>query len=192
MWAYAIVMAISAIVSAYSSIQAGNAQAAASQAAADQEAENAKIAQQQANQAVDQGEAQKNAIRLKMAEMRAQGRTGYAAGNVALGAGTPADYEEDLAFRTQIDLNTIDTNTDLAAWGYRVQATNAMNRAEAAAAQGANAQSAGYWAAGKSLLSAASSVAGAYAGGAGGSSLGSWTQASMTDSSILGNSGFGR
>ena len=184
MWAYAIVMAISAIVSAYSSIQAGNAQAAASQAAADQEAENAKIAQQQANQAVDQGEAQKNAIRLKMAEMRAQGRTGYAAGNVALGAGTPADYEEDLAFRTQIDLNTIDTNTDLAAWGYKVQATSHMNNAAASAAQGQNAQSAGFWAGTSSLLSGASTVAGMYRP--------SGSSTSGVNSSILGNSGYGR
>ena len=190
MTGFEIFMVVTAIASAlaggYSAVASGNAQAAAAQAAAEQEAENAKLAQQQANQAVDQGEAQKNAIRLKMAEMRAQGRTGYAAGNVALGAGTPVDYESDLDYRSRIDLDTIDTNTNLAAWGYKVQATNSMNSAAASAAQAANAQSAGYWAGASSLLSGASKVASHYVP----KTSGNWTQASMTDSSILGNSGF--
>ena len=161
-WGMLIVAVISAAAGGYSAVASGNAQRAAASAAAEQEEENAKIAQQQANQAVDQGEAQKNAIRLKLAEMRAQGRTGYAAGNVALGAGTPVDYESDLDYRTRIDLDTIDTNTNLAAWGYKVQALNHVNSAAASAAQGANAQSAGYWAGASSLLSGASKVASHY------------------------------
>lgn len=162
MTGFEIFMVVAAIASAvaggYSAISSGNAANAAAQAAAEQEAENAKIAQQQANQAKDQGDAQKDAIRLKLADMRAQGRTGFAAGNVQLGAGTPSDYEEDLDYRSRIDLDTIDTNTDLAAWGYKVQATNALNNASVSAAQGANAQSAGYWAGASSLLSEASQV----------------------------------
>ena len=162
MWAYAIIMAVSAIVQAYSSISAANAQAAASRAQAMQEEENAKIAEAQANRAVDQGESEKDATRLKMAELRAQARTGYAAGNVALGAGTPADYEVDLAQRAQMDLDTIDTNTALEAWGHRVQAIDHTNNANALNTQAANSRTAGTWGAAGSLLAGAASVAGGY------------------------------
>ena len=172
MWAYAIIMAVSAIVQAYSSISAANAQAAASRAQAMQEEENAKIAEAQANRATDQGEAQKDAVRLKLAEMRAQGRTGYAAGNVALGAGTPAEYEVDLAQRAQMDLDTIDTNTSLEAWGFRTNAVSHRNQANILKSEAKNTVKAGYWKAAGSLLSSASSVAGAYGGGAGGSNVG--------------------
>ena len=186
MWAYAIIMAVSAIVQAYSSISAANAQAAASRAQAMQEEENAKIAEAQANRAVDQGESEKDATRLKMAELRAQARTGYAAGNVALGAGTPADYEVDLAQRAQMDLDTIDTNTSLEAWGFRTNAVSHRNQANILKSEAKNTVKAGYWKAAGSLLSSASSVAGAYGGGAGGSSVGGAT------ASMQGNSGFGR
>lgn len=159
---FAIVSAISAAFSAVQSIIQGNAARAAAEANADQQAENAKIAQQQANRAREQGEAQKDAIRLKMADMRAKGRTGYAAGNVALGAGSPEEYEADLAFRSQIDLDQIDTNTALEEWGFRTQAVDATNSANALRVQGANAQMSGYAGAAGSLLSGASSVAGKY------------------------------
>lgn len=161
--AFMVVTAImSALVGGYSAIASGNAANAAAQAAADQEAENAKIAQQQANQAVDQGEAQKDAIRLKLANMKAQGKTGFAAGNVLLGSGTPSDYESDIDYQARIDLDTIDTNTDLAVWGHKAQATNALNNASVSAAQGQNAQSAGYWAGASSLLSGARQVGKVY------------------------------
>ena len=170
---FAIVTAISAAFQAFQSYSQGQAAAAAAEAQAEQEAENAKIAQQQANAAKDQGEAQKDAVRLKMAEMRAQGRVGYAAGNVALGAGTPAEYEVDLAQRAQMDLDTIDTNTNLEAWGHRVQAIDHTNSANALNTQAANSRTAGPWGAAGSLLSGAASVAGGYylkgAGGLGGS-----------------------
>lgn len=159
---FAIVTAISAAFQAYQSYTAGQATAAAAEAAAEQEMENAKIAQAQANSVKDQGEAQKMAVQLKLAEMRAQGRTGYAAGNVALGAGSPMDYEVDLAQRARIDLDTIDYNTDLEAWGHRVQAVNATNQANAYNAQAANARASGTWGAAGSLLAGATSVAGGY------------------------------
>ena len=159
---FAIVTAISAAFSAYQAIAQGNAAAAAAKYNAEQSAENAKIAQQQAASAIDQGEAQKNAVRLKLADMRAQGRTGYAAGNVALGAGSPADYEADLALRTQVDLDTIDTNTAMEAWGLRTQAVDASNQSTLQRMQASNATSAGYMGAAGSLLSGASTVAGAY------------------------------
>lgn len=159
---FAIVSAISAAFQAYQSIASGNAAAAAANYNAEQSAENAKIAQQQANRAVDQGEAQKDAVRLKLAEMRSQGRVGFAAGNVSLGAGSPSDYEADLATRTQLDLDTIDTNTGLEAWGYRTQAIDATNQANVQRAQAANAKSSGFLGAAGSLLSGATSVGGAY------------------------------
>ena len=158
------IMIISAIASAaaagYSAVASGNAQRNAASAAADQEEENAKLASQQAANAVDQGQAQKDALRLKMAEMRASGRTGYAASNVVLGSGSSAEYEGDLADRMQIDLDQIDTNTNLDVWKFKTQQADYLTQASITSSAGNNAQTAGYWNAGSSLLSGASSVAG--------------------------------
>lgn len=162
MWAFAIITAVSAIFSAYSSIQQGKAQAAAAKYNAEMQAENARIAEQQAQAAKTQGEAEKTAIQLKLASMKGSARTGYAASNVALGAGSPVDYEVDLADRANMDMDTIDYNTDLEAWKYRVQATDNRNQGTLLQGQAAAAESAGYRGAVGSLLQGASSVAGAY------------------------------
>lgn len=162
MYVFAIIAAVAAIFSAYSSIQQGNAQAAAAKYNAEMQAQNARTAEQQAQAAKTQGEAEKTAIQLKLAAMKGSARTGYAASNVALGAGSPVDYEVDLADRANIDMNTIDYNTDLEAWKYRVQATDSRNQSTLSGAKAANAKSAGYMGAVGSLLSGASSVAGAY------------------------------
>jgi hypothetical protein len=164
MGGFEIFMIVSAILSAatagYSAIAQGNAANAAANAQAAQDEENAKLASQQAANAVDQGQAQKDALRLKMAEMRGQGRTGYAASNVVLGSGSSAEYEGDLADRMQIDLDQIDTNTNLEVWKYKTQQADYLTQASVSNAAGSNAQNAGYWNAGSSLLSGASSVAG--------------------------------
>lgn len=162
MWAFAIITAVSAIFQAYSSIAQGNAQAAAAKYNAEMQAQNARIAEEQAQAAKTQGEAQKTAIQLKLAAMKGSARTGYAASNVALGAGSPVDYEVDLADRAAMDMDTIDYNTDLDAWKYRVQATDYRNQSTLMEAKASNAKSAGTMGAVGSLLSGASSVAGAY------------------------------
>lgn len=184
---FAIVAAISAAFSAYQSIAQGNAAAAAANFNAEQSAENAKITQQQAAAAINQGEAEKDAVRLKAAQMRAQGRTGYAAGNVALGGGTPEEFEADLSYRSEMDIDTIDTNTAMEAWGLRTQSIDYANQSTLQRMQAANAKSAGYMGAVGSLLSGASSVAGAYAmGGSGGGknwdrALGQYTSSNPTN-----------
>ena len=162
MWAFAILAAVSAVFSAYSSIQQGQAQAAAAKYNADMQAQNARALEEQAQSAKTQGEAEKTAIQLKLAAMKGSARTGYAASNVALGAGSPADYAVDLADRAANDMNTIDYNTDLEAWKYRVQATDARNQSTLMEAKASNAKSAGTMGAFGSLLQGASSVAGAY------------------------------
>lgn len=162
MYVFAIVAAVAAIFSAYSAIAQGNAASAAAKYNADMQTENAKAAQQQAEAAKTDGEAQKTAIQLKLAEMRGQARTGYASGNVALGAGSPVDYEVDLADRAAMDMDTIDYNTDLESWKYKVQASDYRNKSTLLQAEAANAKTAGYRGAVGSLLGGASQVAGAY------------------------------
>lgn len=148
MTGFEIFMVVTAIASAlaggYSAVASGNAQRAAANAQAEQETENAKLAQQQANAAVDQGEAQKDAVRLKLAQIRAQGRTGYAASNVVLGSGSAAAYEEDIEYRADLDIGQIDANTAMDVWGLRTQGINFTNQASLLQTQGANAQAAGY------------------------------------------------
>lgn len=159
---FAAVAAISAVWSAYSSIQQGQAaKKAANYQAAIQE-RNAQTAEQQARAAKTKAESDKLALRLRLSEDVGKGRTGYAAGNVALGEGSPVDWEADLRDRVDYDLSTIEYNADLEAWGYNEQASNYRSEASLSRLQGKNAEAAGNMGAVGSLLSGASTVAGGY------------------------------
>lgn len=159
---FAIFTVLSTLASAYSSIQQGRAAQRAAKYQAEVQAQNAQLAEQQARSAKTRAESDKLALRLDAVRKTAQGRAGFAAGNVQLGSGTPVDWETDLREATQYDLDTIDYNADLEAWGYRVQGQNAMAESRLSRLQGRNAATAGWLGAATSLLSGAGSVAGTY------------------------------
>ena len=163
MIAYAIIMAIAAATTAYSSHQQG--QAARKRADYQEEVmeQNQALAAQQARNVQTKAEKEKQDLRLQLSRMKAEGRTGYASSGVSLGSGSHQDWEGDLSERAQLDMDMIDYNADVDAWGFKVQGTNYSNQGRLKALEGSQAERAGNLGAASSLLSGASSVAGAYA-----------------------------
>lgn len=160
--AYAIITAIAAALSAYSSHQQG--QAAKKRADYQEEVmeQNQLLAAQQAKNTRTQAEKDKQDLRLQLARMKSEGRANYAASGLSLGSGSHQDWEGDLSERAQFDLDSIDYNADIDAWGFKVQGTDYSNQGRLKTLEGSNAERSGNLGAASSLLSGASSVAGAY------------------------------
>jgi hypothetical protein len=112
----ALILASSAY-SANASIQAGKAQ----QSIANR---NADLTEAQATQAQAQGDQQIMQVRRRTRQIIGKQRATYAANGIDLGAGAPVDVAADTEAASQIDESTIRTNTALAAWGFKTQATN--------------------------------------------------------------------
>lgn len=87
-------------------------------------ANNAKIAEWQAQDAIERGQKAEQTQRLKVAQLRSSQRAGFAARGVALDEGSPLSILQDTDFMGELDANTIRDNTAREAWAYRNQATN--------------------------------------------------------------------
>lgn len=165
----ATIMAISAVaataaagVSAYSSIQQGKA----AQAEADYQAKvaenNATLADYQAQDAARRGEEEARAVQRAYAQRIAAGRTGFAAGNVALDSGSAGLWQVGTEDARAEDLATVKTNTALDVWGIKYQGTSLRSQAQALRIGGANARQGANLAAAGSLLGGASTAAAGY------------------------------
>lgn len=154
--------ALSMVAGAVGQYQQGqNAQAQANYQAKLSE-RNAQAAEMRASDAEYRGVVERQQIALQEGDMLAQGRTAYAAGNVQLGSGSPVDWEVDLAQRAEGDKRTSRYNASVAAWGERVNASDARAQAGLYRASGSNAARSGLTGAGGSLLAGAGTVADRY------------------------------
>ena len=131
------------VMSAYSSYAQGQAMAQAA-------AYNAQIAQNRAamleRQAQDVDRVaglEKRKLNREYAKVVGKGRTGFAAGNVKLGSGSPLSWEMDVAGAQEEDIITLDYNAELKKWGIRSDAALENQRAGLARLEGKNARRAG-------------------------------------------------
>jgi len=104
-------------ISAYGQYQAGKYQQKVAQ-------NNARVADMQAAQRLDQAGEEKRKLGLQVADIRGKGRVAYAGGNVALGSGSVLDWDADLTESAVLDYNSIDYNAALDVWGLQNQAQN--------------------------------------------------------------------
>lgn len=123
-------------------------------------ANNAQIAEWQAQDAIRQGQQQEQQSRLQYAAMKGTQRAALAANGVALDEGSAVDILTSTDYMNEMDASTIRANAARTAWGYRTQGTNYSDNAAALRA-GASASSPAS-AAGLSLLGSAGQVAGSW------------------------------
>ena len=140
--------AVGSLVQGYAAKSAANAQAAASE-------QNAKIADEQARDAVKRGAYDELKLRRQMSILQGQQRSALAASGVEVDTGSSLALQEATRKEGDQDAAVIRFNAEREAWGYGVQATNYRNAASAARAGGKNAMTAGIIGAGTSLLGTA-------------------------------------
>lgn len=110
-------------------IQQGEQQRAQSEFMAQQERQNALLAEQQAQDIEEQGNLEFQNLQKKMLATRSTGRTAYASNNVILGSGTVLDYEADIADAYDLDRRNLDYDIKSKSWQKRVEAVNYRNQA---------------------------------------------------------------
>lgn len=144
-WVSVAVAVVGAVASAYGSQQQADYQYKIAE-------RNAKIADNQAQEALARGEQDVIEIQRRGAALRSAQRASLGAKGIDLGYGTAADLQDQTDFFTQSDVATARTNARKNAWGYKAQAGGF-------AAEGENARYQGNLATTSSLLSAAGKVA---------------------------------
>lgn len=120
-------------------------------------ANNAQIAEWQAQDALSRGAKAEQQQRLKAAQLKGTQRASMAARGVALDEGSPLAILDDTDFMNELDVGTIRDNAAKEAWGYRNQASG-MTSDAAMLASRADAEDPSA-AMGGSLLTSAGSVA---------------------------------
>ncbi|OAE72607.1 hypothetical protein A7J71_11345 [Achromobacter insolitus] len=151
------VMMAGAGASAAGATNSANAQRAGLNYQAEVAANNAQIAEWQAQDAIRQGQEQEQQSRLRYASTKGTQRAALAANGVALDEGSAVDILASTDYMNASDASTIQANAARAAWGYRTQGANYTDNANSLRA-GASAISSGS-AAGMSLLGSAGQVA---------------------------------
>lgn len=148
----------SAGLSAYGAIQGGRATRDAQNYKAAVAMNNKVVAEQNAEGAINAGVAKGQAQGLKGRAVGGAIKAKQAASGVDVNSGSNVDVQEAQAEQSRLDVETVLHNADLAAYGYRTQATNFEAEAVMDKAAGEQAEKAGYIKAGTSLLGAASSL----------------------------------
>lgn len=120
-------------------------------------ANNAQIAEWQAQDALSRGAKTEQQQRLKAAQLKSTQRATMAARGVALDEGSPLAILDDTDFMNELDVSTIRDNANKEAWGYRNQAAGMTSDASMLASR-ANAEDPNA-AMSSSLLTSAGSVA---------------------------------
>ncbi len=101
--------------------EAGNAQARSSTYSAAVAANNAAIAEQNAQHAERAGLAQAQAVSLKGAATSGRIRAAQAASGIDVNTGSAVDVQESQAEKNTLDTETVMSNAELQAYGYRTQ-----------------------------------------------------------------------
>jgi hypothetical protein len=146
----------------YSSYQQGQSQKKqyAYQAAVAEN--NAKVAEWNAQDAIERGEIAEKQHRLKVSQVQGKQRSALASGGVEVDAGSALDVLEDTAYFGEMDALTIRSNSQREAYKYKVNAQNKRAQAGLYSMTGRSAATAGNIGAAGSLLSGVSSGAKAY------------------------------
>ena len=174
--AFAAPIAIGAAVagtalSAYGSYEAGQAQKGEATYQAAVARNNEQIANQNANYAEQAGRAKAEAQGLKGAATGGHLKASQAASGIEVNTGSAVDTQVSQREGAQLDTETVMSNSNLQAYGYRTQATNFEAEAGLKDTEAAQAETAGDIGAVSSLLSGASGTAfkwqQAYGGGGG-------------------------
>lgn len=118
---------------------------------------NAALDELQAQDAIRQGVQAGIDVRQRARQVVGAQRAAFAANGVRLDEGSPAAVQRSTEYLRDVDVATLQNNAARAAFGYRVQRANALNRADALGA-GRDQISPGR-AAATSLLGSASSIA---------------------------------
>lgn len=119
---------------------------------------NARISEQSAQSALNQGQRQAGQISMRAGQIKSGQRAAMAANGIDLGTGNAAEVQASTDIMKEIDMNTAEANAVRAAWGYRTQAVNTQN--EALIKRSAASSISPMGSAATSLLGSATSVAG--------------------------------
>ena len=150
----------SGLFSAYSSIQQGNAQAAAYEAQANAANQNAKIAAWQAEDTLKRGAGEEKKLRERGGQFAATQFSQLAASGQQV-SGSALSVLQDTGMGVEQDADTLRLDFAKEKWGHDVQQVNFLNEADAARSSAKNAKKAGRIGALTSLMGAG---VGAYAG----------------------------
>jgi len=151
-------------ISAIGAIGQGNAQAAEARYSSQVAKNNAIINNQNANYAIAAGEAKAGDQGMKNRAGLAALTTALAAGGTDINSGSAVDLRASKRAVGELDTERVLADTQLAAYGYRTQASNATAEAQLKTAEAGYDTTAGYLKGGGDLLSGASSIGLKFAG----------------------------
>ncbi|MBB3453883.1 hypothetical protein FHT86_002139 [Rhizobium sp. BK313] len=155
---------VGAATSAVGSVFGGIASANQANYQAEVAKNNAKIAEQNATQATEAGEAQAQAESEKGAQVAGGIIAAQAANGIDVNSGSAVDVQQSQREESKLDTNTVMHNAELSAYGYRTQSTNYQAQAELDKTQAAEAPIAAAIGATGSFLSNASSISSKWTG----------------------------
>lgn len=143
--ALTIASALGSIWQGYTQKQAADAQAQAMEI-------NAKIADQQAHDAVVRGGLEEQKMRRQLRLMLGQQTANVGASGVLADNGSALDARLSSVDAMERDIDINEANAQRERWGHQVEAVNYRNQASAAKASGRNAMTAGIFGAGSTML----------------------------------------
>lgn len=175
--------AVGAGASAYGAMESSAAQSSAANYQAQVALNNQKIADQNAQFALQTGQQEDAAKRQQTAQVTSQQRAITAASGIDPNTGSSQRIQGDTAALGELDAQTIRNNAARTAWGYQAQGANFGGQAALLQSQASDAASAGALGAFSSLVGGASSVSNKWTtfntqgvfGGGGGYSPATWT-----------------
>lgn len=147
-------------VSVYGAMQTAQAQSAAASAKAQQDRDNAILADRSATDATARGQVAEDQKANQTKQLIGQQRAALAGNGVDPNSGTAVDLQSDAAGNGELDQLTIGANAAREAAGYRAQGANYTTQASIDEASSQNALSAGALSATSSIVGGAGSVAG--------------------------------
>lgn len=159
---------IGAGVSAVGAIEQGQATANAANYQAQVARNNAIIAQQKADYAIQSGQQQAATQSMKGAATLGKIKANQAASGVDVNSGSAADVQVSQRELNKLDTDTVLNNAELKAWGYRTEATSDTAQAQLSDMQAEQAPIGAAFSAAGGLLSSASSLGGKWATTGGG------------------------
>lgn len=150
-------------MSAMGAYSQAKSQKSALKAEAQIQANNATLAEWQAEDAIARGETAAVQVQQQGAQMAGRQRAAFAANGVDLSYGSAMQVINDTDYLTAVDASQTVANAEREAWGYRMDARQSMDRSSAARA-GAS-QVSPWLAAGTSLVGSATQAASRWYGG---------------------------
>lgn len=123
---------LSTLTGGITGIYAAKTQQKMYEAQGDIDRQNARLAYQKALDIGVVGEQSQVELSARASKIEGAGKTGFASSGVVLGAGSPVDWQQDLAEGYGIDRNTLQHNIEMDQWAAKVQMTNYINSANMA------------------------------------------------------------